>query len=541
MFIFHGFQKLSWLSLLLAMVLTTRCTAQHAPQVDVLVYGGTASGVMTAYSAAQQGLQVVLIEPGTHLGGMVSGGLSATDVGNSGVIGGYARTFYEHLAAYYGHPQMQHIIEWRPEPHVAEQELRRLLATTNVRIVFQKRLREKHGVTLQAGRIVSIVTEDGTQWRARIFADCSYEGDLMAQARVSYTWGRESSQTYGEALAGVRLDTPKHQFWWPMPAYDDQHVLYPEIHATPIGVNGAADRKVQTYNLRLIFTNDPANRLPFPKPEGYDAARFRLLARYLKEFPEHMGRAPRLGDVVNPVPIANHKADVNNNGPLSTDFIGRSWDYPEGSYARRDAINQEHLLYTQSLIYFLANDPAVPATMREEMNRWGLPQDEFQDSAHWPWQLYVREGRRMVGATVVTQADMQTARTKPDSIGMGSYNSDSHNVDRLAMPDGTVRNEGDIQVPVKPYEIPYRSITPRVGEVQNLLVPVCFSASHVAYSSMRMEPQYMIIGEAAGVAAALAIHNHVAVQKIDIAALQKELEKHGAILHMEQVKPAAKE
>jgi FAD dependent oxidoreductase len=256
------------------------------------------------------------------------------------------------------------------------------------------------------------------------------------------------------------------------------------------------------------------------------------LEEYLKEFDAHAGRPPHLRDLFIPVSIPNHKADFNNNGPVSTDYIGHSWKYPDASYAQKAALWREHLLYTQSLLYFLSQDSSVPATLRDEINQWGLPRDEFADTDHWPNQLYIREGRRMIGDYVMRQSDLQTERTKPDSIGMGSYNSDSHNIQRVAMPDGTVQNEGNVEVPVEPYEIAYRSITPQRSEASNLLVPVCLSASHAAYSSVRMEPQYMIIGQAAGVAAALAVASHAPVQDISIPALQQRLHKHGAILHL---------
>jgi len=237
-------------------------------------------------------------------------------------------------------------------------------------------------------------------------------------------------------------------------------------------------------------------------------------------------------DVFLPVLIPNHKADLNNHGPISTDYIGHSWMYPEAGYAEKAAIWREHLLYTESLMYFFSHDVSVPETLRAELNEWGLPRDEFADTDHWPRQLYIREGRRMLGAYVMRQSDLQTERTKTDSIGMGSYNSDSHNIQRVAMPDGSVRNEGNVEVPVQPYEIAYRSITPKREQVENLLVPVCLSATHAAYSSVRMEPQYMIIGQAAGVAAALAVRSGSAVQSVPIPELQKKLREHGAVLHM---------
>jgi len=506
--------------------------AQPAPPADLLVYGGTAAGVITAYSAAKQGLHVVVLEPSAHLGGMVTGGLSATDLGYFQIIGGYARAFYLRAAAHYGVKDLDHRANWLSEPHVDEAIFNAMLREASVTVVLHHRIREHGGVTVEKRHVVELITEDGESWRAKVFADCSYEGDLMAQAGVHYTWGRESGQEYGESLAGVRERTPAHQFTWPLSAYDAQHHLYPEIDPGPLAPAGSGDKKVQAYNFRLVLTNDPANRIPFPRPEGYDRARFALLVRYLAEFLQHRGRVPHLKDFFNPVLIPNHKADFNNNGPISTDYIGHSWKYPEAPFAEKGTITQEHLLYTQSLVYFLAHDESVPEPLRVEMNQWGLPKDEFEDTGHWPRQLYIREARRMLGAYMIRQADLQSERTKPDSIGMGSYNSDSHNIQRVAMPDGTVQNEGDVQVPVQPYEIPYRAITPQHAEIENLLVPVCLSATHVAYSSVRMEPQYMIIGQAAGVAASIAVRNHTAIQNISITKLQRELRNEGSILHL---------
>jgi hypothetical protein len=511
-------------------LLLAYAAAVGAQEWDLAVYGGTAGGAITAISGARMGLKTVLLEPRTHIGGMVSGGLSRTDVGKREVIGGYSLEFYWRAGTAYNMAQYLQDIAWLVEPKVAESVFRKMLADAGVTVVFHQRLREKNGVRKAAGRVQTITMENGTQYSARMFADCTYEGDLMAQSGVSFTWGREAIAEYGESLAGVRAETPLHQFLVDIPARRADGTLLPEISATPQGPVGSADRMVQAYNFRMILSHDPANQVAYPKPAKYEAARFNLFALLLDAMQKKLGRPLRLGEVLSVIPVPNQKADINNNGAFSTDYIGKSWDYPNASYAEREKIWRDHEEYTKQLFWFLAHDPRVPASLRNEANEWGLAKDEFLDSGHWPNQLYIREARRMVGEYVMSQKDIQTEVTKPDPIGMGSYNSDSHNVQRVVNKDGFVRNEGDMQVAVQPYQIPYRVLTPKKTEVQNLLVPVCFSATHVAYSTLRMEPQYMILGQAAGVAAAMAIHGNVAVQEIDTAALTRTLVEHGAIL-----------
>jgi hypothetical protein len=286
---------------------------------------------------------------------------------------------------------------------------------------------------------------------------------------------------------------------------------------------------VQAYNFRMILSDDPANSVPFPKPPGYDPKRYELMARLLAAMTEKLGRPPIMHEVTLIAKIPNHKADINNQGPFSTDYIGKSWDYPNGDYATRARIWQDHVNYTKGYFYFLAHDPRVPKPLQQEINSWGLAKDEFTDNENWPHQLYIREARRMVGEFVASQKDVQTDLKKPDVIGMGSYNSDSHNIQRIATPDGGVENEGDMQVPVTPYQIPYRVMVPKRSQATNLLVPVCFSASHVAYSTLRMEPQYMIIGHAAGVAASMALKAGKPVQEVDTAALSQKLKSQGAV------------
>jgi len=502
----------------------------HAAPFDVVVYGGTAGGVMAAYSAGREGLRVALLEPTHHIGGMVSGGLSWTDTGKKEVIGGYALDFYRRVGRYYEMSRYGQEIAWVHEPHVAEEVFRRMLEEAHVTVLTNHRLREKGGVKKDDASVREIVMEDGSSFTATIFIDSSYEGDLMAEAGVTYTVGREASSQYGESLAGVRGETPKHQFTVNVRARDERGNLLPEIFVQPPGSPGSADKKVQAYNFRLCFSDDPQNQLPFARPPGYDPHRYELLARLLAARTEAEGHAPRLDTLMKPDRIPNHKADVNNNGAFSTDYLGGSWDYPDASYRRREEIQQQHKNYIAGFLYFLATDPRVPAATQKELNAWGLCKDEFADNDNWPYQLYIREARRMVGDFVMTQKDLQTDLTKPDPIGMGSYNSDSHNVERIVTPEGFVRNEGDMQVAVQPYQIPYRIMLPKRAEARNLLVPVAFSASHVAYSSVRMEPQYMILGQAAGAAAKLALETSSAVQDIDAAELTARLRKHGAVI-----------
>lgn len=506
------------------------CSLPAAQKFDLAVYGGTAGGVITAVSAAREHLKVALVEPHDHLGGMTSGGLSRTDFARKEVIGGYAFEFYLRAGRHYELERYAQDAAWFFEPKIAEKVLREMAQEAGVTVFYRHRLREKTGVKKTGARVIEIVMENGSSFEAKIFADCSYEGDLMAQAGVSYTWGRESMSQYGESLAGVREKTPKHQFTVDISPYDAAGKLLPEVSTGPAGETGAADRKVQAYNFRMCLSDDRENQVPFPRPKNYDTRRYELFSRMLKALTEKNGRAPAMREVALPAPIPNHKVDVNNNGAFSTDYIGKSWDYPEANYQRRQEIWQEHIDYTAGFFYFLAHDARVPADLQKEINNWGLAKDEFADTNHWPHQLYIREARRMTGMYVMSQKDIQTELTKPDAIGMGSYNSDSHNIQRLPTKEGFAVNEGDMQVGVKPYQIPYRIMVPKKSEAENLLVPVCVSASHVAYSTLRMEPQYMILGHAAGVAAFLAIEKSLAVQDIDAKRLTLRLQKQGAIM-----------
>ena len=488
---------------------------------DVVVYGGTAAGVIAAAAAAREGATVTLVEPGKHLGGMASGGLGWTDFGDKTVIGGMSLGIFQRIGKKYGTD-----IAWTFEPHVAESVFNDLARETAVKIRLSTRLKEKGGVAKVGNVIKEITAENGDVYQAKMFLDASYEGDLMFQAGVSYTWGRESSAQYGETLAGVRGHTDKHQFPVGLSSKDGSGALYPEILTGARGATGAGDQKVQAYNYRLCMTDDSAGRTAWAKPAGYSAARYALLAHYVDSLTViGGGTPPALGSLCKLSRVRGKKTDTNNNGGFSTDFIGHSWDYPEATYARRDGIWREHKEYLEGFFWFLSHDAAIPPALRAETSNWGLAKDEFTDNGNWPHQLYVREARRMVGEYVMVQKDIQTERTKAEGVGMGSYNSDSHHVQRIVNDQGAVENEGDMQVGVQPYEIPYRILTPKRAEAANLLVPVCFSASHVSYSTLRMEPQYMILGQAAGIAAHMALAAGKGVQEIDVQALRRRLKE----------------
>lgn len=499
---------------------------------DVVVYGATASGVATAVAAARQGLHVALVNSDQHVGGMVAGGLSSTDKGKPEVIGGLSLEFFQRVGRHYNEP-----IEWHFEPRVAEEVFHDMLREAKVTTVFGSRLREKNGVQKEGPKIVAITLGNGRVMRAAVFVDASYEGDLMGEAGVAYAWGRESISVYGESLAGVRPpQRPDHIFTVRVSPYAPDGSLLPEVQPGPRGKLGEGDKKVQAYGFRMCFTNRKEDEVPYQKPDNYNPYRYELLKRLIAALTAKRGHPPVMRDMMIMSPLKGGKFDINSFGAFSTDHIGANWGYPTADYKQQAAIWKDHDEYDAGFFYFLAHDPNLPLSLRNEMNEYGLAKDEFVDNHNWPWQLYIREGRRMVGTYVMTQKDIQTDLTKPDSIGMGSYQSDSHHVERVPTPDGAVQNEGEMYVVTKPYEIPYRIILPTSTQTDNLLVPVCLSASHVAYSTLRMEPQYMIIGQAAGVAAAIAVEHKEPVGKISILELQKRLLEEHAVLSLPSAK-----
>jgi FAD dependent oxidoreductase len=518
---------------------------------DLVIYGGTSSAVAAAVQASRMGQSVVIVCPDTHLGGLSAGGLGWTDSGNKAVIGGVAREFYQAVKRHYDDPKVwtwqarEECSGYRPgddamwvfEPHVAEWIFETMLAAANVPVyrdhwLLRPTNESPGGVEMQRGRIAAITMANGRTFRGRMFIDASYEGDLLAATGVPYTVGREANSTYGETLNGVQTGNAiYHQFGKPIDpyrvsGYPDSGLL-PRLHADGPGEEGEGDHRLQAYNYRLCLTNVEKNRVPFPKPDGYDPRQYELLLRHLQADPTQ--------PFCTFSPMPNGKTDTNNNGAFSTDNIGMNYDYPDASYQRRREILREHVTYQQGLFYFLANDPRVPSVAHERIAPWGLAADEFRGSNHWPHQIYVREARRMVSDFTTTERHLRGLETTPKSIGMGSYNMDSHNVQRyLAFDeDGTayVRNEGDVQVnPGGAYPISYEAIVPPRAACTNLLVPVCLSSSHIAYGSIRMEPVFMILGQSAATAAALAQDADIDLQDLDYAALEERLLADGQVL-----------
>ena len=506
-------------------------------QADVVVYGGTSGGIIAAAQAASMGKSVILLEPGRHLGGLTSGGLGATDIGNKGAIGGMSKNFYHRIYLHYLNDDAwvrEHRSQYEPgkkwdsgktwwkfEPSVAESIFKDILREAKVPVVYGERLDLKNGVQKKGSRIIAIKTESGRTYSGRMFIDATYEGDLMAKAGVSYTVGRESNSKYGETLNGVQTKNAiYHQFENSVDPYikpgEPSSGLLPCVHGGSPGEQGQGDHRVQAYNFRMCLTDIPANMTPFPKPKGYNALRYELLLRYLAT-----GWAKVFG---NNQYMPNRKTDMNNHGGFSTDNIGANYNYPEADYKTRKKIIQDHIRYQKGLMWMLANNPRVPKKLQEEVNRWGLAKDEFTDNGNWPHQIYVREARRMVSDYVMTEHNCRSHRIVPDPVGLAAYTMDSHNTQRYVDKDGHARNEGDVQVGgFEPYPISYRSIVPNESECSNLLVPVCLSASHIAFGSIRMEPVFMVLGQSAASAACLAIDDGISVQKLDYEKLRKHL------------------
>ena len=529
-------------------------TLAAAPrQSDILIYGCTSGAITAAIQAKRMNKSVVMVCPEKHLGGLTASGLGWTDSGNKAVIGGLSREFYHRVWQHYDKPDAwrwqkreqfgnkgqgteamdkTNRTMWIFEPHVAERVYEAWVKEAKIPIVRNAWLDRANGVVKEGDRITTIKTLDGKTYSARMFIDATYEGDLMAAAKVDYHVGRESTRTYDEKWNGVQTGVLHHRHHFgavktPISPYvvpgDPKSGVLPRISTEHPGNYGEGDKKVQAYCFRMCLTQVTANRVPFPKPTAYDPKQYELLLRVF-----NAGWRETF-DKFDPIP--NGKTDTNNHGPFSTDNIGRNWDYPEASYDRRREIIQEHVDYQQGLLYFIANDPRVPEDVRIEFAKWGLAKDEFKDNKNWPHQIYVREARRMIGKYVMTENELTKKRPTPESVGMGSYGIDSHNIQRYITPEGNVQNEGDIGVSTNgPYQISYGSLVSKAGQAANLLVPVCLSSSHIAYGSIRMEPVFMILGQSAATAAVMAIDSGVAVQDVPYEKLRARLLADGQVL-----------
>ncbi len=519
---------------------------------DVIVYGGTSAAVTTAVQVSRMGKSVIIVSPDIHLGGLSSSGLGYTDTGNKEVIGGLAREFYQLLYQHYmkpeawkwqkqseygnkgqGNPAIDGDLRtmWIFEPHTAEEAFEKMIKDNNITVLRDEWLDRNSGVKKDQGKIMSFKTLSGKIFIGKFFVDATYEGDLMASAGISYHTGREAGSVYNEEWNGVQVgDFPiKHHDFdnlnidpYVVPGNASSGVL-PLISTKDPGNRGEGDNRIQAYCFRTCLTKNEENRVQFTKPSGYDSTQYELLIRIYE--------AGWRGTFNKFDAIPNAKTDVNNHGPFSFDNIGMNYDYPEASYERRKEIIDEHIKYQKGLLYFIANDTRVPEEVRNEMKQWGYAKDEFTENGNWPYNIYVREARRMKGEYIMTENDVLSKRLVNHSIGMGSYNLDSHNAQRYIKPDGFVENEGDIELPTgKPYMIDLGSIMPKREECLNLLVPVCVSSSHIAFGSIRMEPVFMILGQSAGTVAAMALDKNKIMYDLTYDEIKSKLESDGQIL-----------
>jgi hypothetical protein len=522
------------------------------PEYDIVIYGGTSSGIAAAIQASRMGKSVILIEPSNRLGGLTTGGLGQTDIGNKQAIGGISREFYQHIKKYYTGPE--HWIwqdsaayrdggqtrtaenedaMWTFEPSAALQVFHEMLEKERVDIVLGKRLNRDSGVHMEGLTIRSIVIESGEIYRGKMFIDAGYEGDLMAAAGISFVVGRENNSKYGETLNGLQANETSptlkgevsangrnHNFVDGVDPYiikgNKESGLLPFIDQEPPGRAGEGDHRVQAYCFRMCLTDHPDNRIPFSKPEHYNEMDYELLFR---NYEAGFDQLPWINSS-----MPNRKTDTNNNHGFSTDFIGQNYNYPEATYAERSEIIQRHRTYQQGLMWTLANHPRIPEKIRHEVSRWGTCRDEFEREDGWQAQLYIREARRMISDYVMTQKHCEGIETAEDGVGLAAYGMDSHHVQRYVTREGTVKNEGNVEAHVQgPYPVSYRSIVPAAGECKNLLVPVCLSASHIAFGSIRMEPVFMVLGQSAATAAAIALEGHMGVQEVAYETLKQQL------------------
>lgn len=545
--------------------------SQNIQNYDIVVYGATSTGISSAIQSSRMGKKVILIEPTNRIGGLTTGGLGQTDIGNKQAIGGLSREFYQQVKAYYQKPEnwiwqkretykdggqttsaANEDAMWTFEPSAALKIFKEMLSKEqNINLVYNQRLNRKTGVKKTSGKITSIQMESGQVYQGKMFIDATYEGDLMAAAGVSYTVGRESNAQYGESLNGIQankmsltlrktvsLNGAYHNFIDGVDPYvkkgDPKSGLLPFISPEKPGIDGKGDNKIQTYCFRMTLTNHPDNRIPFAKPAGYKELDYELLLRNYEAAEGPIEKMYDYGDPLVPwinSDMPNRKTDTNNQKGFSTDFIGQNYDYPEASYEEREKIVERHRQYQKGLMWTLAYHPRIPKKVRDVVSTWGTCKDEYEREDGWQGQLYIREARRMISDYVMTQKNCERLVIAEDPIGMGAYGMDSHNIKRYVDVNGFVKNEGNVEAHVaSPYPISYKSIVPKKSEVNNLFAPACLSATHIAFGSIRMEPVFMVLGQSAAIAASIAIDKDYKVQDIPYKELEADLLKYKQVL-----------
>ena len=502
-------------------------TSTIQPMYDVCVYGATSAGVVAAYTASKMGKKVLLIATSDHIGGLSSGGLGQTDIGNKHVIKGVSRDFYRRLGRVYGSLE-----SWQFEPKEASNVFKQYIKEGNINYVTNYIISDVNKVN---GEIKSISLKNTIGNRnsqivkAKNYIDASYEGDLLALANVSYFVGREGNTKYNETYNGVYLPKYRaessgyHQFPDNISPYkapnDPSSGLVFGVQNVPLQQNGAADKSMQAYNFRLTLTDSVENQIPFWRPKDYDSTKYELLVRLFEAQPN----LREINDYFIWSKMPNRKTDVNNRGGFSTDYIGANHSYPDATFEERKSIFDDHASYTQGLLYFYATDPRVPKPLQDYVKKWGYPKDEFVNNNHFTPQLYVREARRMVGDYVMTEHHCLGHEVVKDGIAYAAYTMDSHNTQRLIV-NGMVKNEGNVEIGgFSPYPISYRSLLPKREEATNLIVPVCMSASHIAYGSIRMEPVFMLLGQVAGLASSISIDQNKALHEVDYTLINESL------------------
>lgn len=505
----------------------TRPTHSRQYAVDLCIYGPTSAGIMAAYAAKRCGLSVLVVGPDKMIGGMTTGGLGQTDIGHKEAITGLAHQFYQKVGQYYGEKE-----SWKFAPSIALKVYRDYIHAEDIHILLNTQLKKAR---MKGTRIHDLVLKqtEGVHKKtihikAKVFMDCTYEGDLLAKAGVSYTVGREANSQYHETLNGFQLavyhqQSGYHQFPDNISPYktpdDPSSGLVPGVSSAAAQPTGAGDNQVQAYNFRICLTDSAENRIPITRPKNYDSNQYILLARLIKAQPDRQ----KINDYFIWSLMPGHKTDINNRGGFSTDMIGFNYNWPEATYKQRAKMFKKAVRYTKGLLYFMQSDMRVPDSLKAFIKNWGYPKDEYVQFDHFTPQLYVREGRRMIGAYVMTEHNCRGQEVVEDGVGLASYGMDSHNTERIIV-NGMVKNEGNVEVPVAgPFPIAYRAIVPKSNECTNLIVPVCLSASHIAYGSIRMEPVFMVLGQSAAMAASMAIKGNTTVQQIDVQQLQKWL------------------